>query len=112
LRRDRKRERDLARQRIIKLLRMADSIYKTEPDLAIRYGELARRISLRSRVKIPREWRSRYCKRCGTLLFPGLNATIRTREKRFPHIVIRCNVCGSIRRIPYLREKSSRRARL
>lgn len=111
MRRDRRREKDLAKQRIIKLLRMADSIYRTEPGLAIKYGELARRISLRSRVKIPREWRSRFCKRCGVLLFPGLNASIRTRERRFPHIVIKCDICGSIRRIPYLREKSAERTR-
>ncbi len=84
---------------------LADSIYMREPELAIKYGELARRIAQRSRVRIPREWRWRYCKKCKILLYPGINAQIRLRGRRLPHIVIKCELCGEIRRMPYLSER-------
>ncbi len=105
------KERRIARERIVRLLKLADEIYKDDLELAIKYGELAKRISLRTKVKIPREWRWRFCKGCGSLLFPGVNARVRLRDRRMPHVVIHCLRCGSIRRIPYLREKRSRRAR-
>ncbi len=108
--RRRVKEKRIARERIVRLLRLADEIYREELDLALKYGELARRISLRTRVKIPREWKWRFCKNCGSLLFPGVNAQVRLRDRRMPHIVIHCLKCGSIRRIPYLREKRLRRS--
>ncbi len=110
-RRGRIKIRDLAAQRMRLLLRMADEVYPWEPELGLMYGDLARRISLRTKVKIPQEWRWRYCKRCGSFLYPGINADVRVRERRFPHLVIRCRLCGGIRRIPYLREKRSARRR-
>ncbi|MCD6348480.1 MAG: ribonuclease P [Candidatus Korarchaeota archaeon] len=109
MRKDKRRERDLARQRIVRLLRMADYIYPQEPELAMKYGELARRLALRTRVEIPKEWKWRYCRRCESFLYPGINAEIRVREKRFPHLVIRCEICGSIGRMPYIKEKKLRR---
>mgnify|MGYP000085342220 CR=1 FL=1 len=110
MRRNKRRERDLAEQRIIRLLRMADEAYLREPELAMRYGELAKRISLRTNVRIPKEWRWRFCKRCGGFLYPGVNAEVRAKGKRMPHLVIRCGLCGAIRRVPYLREKKARRS--
>ena len=107
--RRRAKEKAIAKERIVLLLRLADEVYKEDPDLALKYGELARRISERTRVKIPREWKWRFCKRCGSLLFPGKNAVVRVRDRRMPHLVIHCLRCGGIRRIPYLREKKFRR---
>lgn len=97
--------RDIARQRIERLLTIADEIYPKEPDLGIKYGQLARSIALRSRVRIPEKWKWRYCKNCGAFLYPGVNAYVRARERRFPHLVIHCKLCGGTRRIPYMREK-------
>ncbi len=108
-RKAKEREKDLARQRIARLLRLADEVYPEEPKLGLQYGELARRLALRTKVKIPRRWRWRYCKECGSFLYPGINADVRVRSRRFPHLVIRCRICGGIRRIPYLREKRARR---
>ncbi len=105
----REREKDLARQRIVRLLRLADEVYSKEPELGLRYGELARRLALRTRVRIPKEWKWRYCKRCGSFLYPGINADVRIRDRRLPHLVIRCRLCGEVRRIPYLREKRVKR---
>ncbi len=104
------REKDLAKQRIVRLLRLADEVYPSEPELGLRYGELARRLALRTKVRIPEEWKWRYCKGCGSFLYPGINADVRTRDRRLPHLVIRCRLCGEMRRIPYLREKRARRS--
>ncbi len=109
MRRKRVREKDLAKQRIERLLKLADEVYPSDPDLGLQYGELAKRLALRVKVKIPRRWRWRYCKECGSFLYPGINADIRVRERRLPHLVIRCQLCGGIRRIPYLKEKRAER---
>ena len=99
------RARRIAKQRITILLRLADKISKENLQLAERYGELARKISLRCRVSIPREWKWRFCKSCKRLLFPGITAVIRTRSENYPHLTIKCLKCGNINRRPYIREK-------
>ncbi len=105
IRRSRQRSRRVARERIVWLLTLADVVAPERPDLARRYGELARRISMRARVRIPREWRWRYCRRCKSFLIPGVNATVRIRPRRMPHLVVHCRECGAVTRRPYLREK-------
>lgn len=103
------RARRIARERIRRLLRLANETFKEDLSLAERYGELARKISIRCRVPIPAEWRWRYCRHCKTLLFPGSNAIIRTRSESYPHITIKCQKCGKVNRRPYLREKKGLR---
>lgn len=95
------REREIASQRIRRLLSSADEIYKEDKDLAIAYGELARRIAMRVRIRIPMEWKWRFCKHCKKLLYPGVNMYVRTRPKRMPHLVLRCGECGGVSRRPY-----------
>ncbi len=99
------RAKRIARERIAILLRLADKTARGDVLLAERYGELARKISIRCRVPIPSEWKWRYCRSCKTLLFPGITAIIRTRSEKYPHLTIKCLKCGSINRRPYLREK-------
>jgi len=41
------------------------------------------------------------CKRCRSFLRPGVNARVRIRSRRRPHLVITCLTCGQIRRIVY-----------
>lgn len=101
MRRDKKRERDIARQRIERLLSLADEIYMRDKELAISYGELARRISMRYRVRIPRKWSWRYCRNCKKFLYPGINMRVRIRSRRMPHIVMMCEECGGLNRHPY-----------
>lgn len=99
--RSRAREKEIASQRIRRLLRLADEIYKEDRNLAVAYGELARRIAMRARVRIPREWRWRFCKHCKRLLYPGINMSVRLRSRRMPHLVLRCGECGGVSRHPY-----------
>jgi len=84
-----------------RLLQLADEIYRRDKALAISYGDLARRIAMRSRVRIPKEWRWRFCRHCKKLLYPGVNMSVRARSRRMPHLVIRCYECGGVSRRPY-----------
>ncbi|RLF20301.1 MAG: ribonuclease P [Thermoprotei archaeon] len=96
---------DLAIERIEKLLRLADRIFYENEELARRYVSIALAISRRCRVRIPVRWRRRICRKCMNILKPGVNCTIRIRSRGGRHLVIRCLKCGFIKRIP-LREGS------
>lgn len=89
---------DLANQRIERLFAMAAEAYTGRPDLADRYVDIARRISMRHRVSIPRELKRSICKDCYSYLRPGSNARIRADGH---NVVITCLKCGGVRRYPY-----------
>ncbi|BAI60376.1 ribonuclease P protein component 4 [Methanocella paludicola SANAE] len=89
---------DMAEQRIKRLFELAEQAYPGRPDLADRYADIARRISMRHRVGIPRELKRRVCKGCGSFLVPGDNCRVRLDGN---NIVITCMKCGAIKRYPY-----------
>lgn len=89
---------DLAGQRIARLFTLAAVVYSKRPDLADRYVDIARRISMRHRVSIPRELKRNVCKQCYSYLKPGSNARVRADGR---NVVITCLKCGGIRRYPY-----------
>ena len=89
---------DLAGQRIERLFKLATEAYAERPDLADRYVDIARRISMRHRVSIPRELKRNICKQCYAYLQPGSNARVRADGR---NVVITCLKCGGIRRYPY-----------
>ena len=66
-------------------------------DLSDRYVDIARRKSMRTLVKIPSKYKRNFCKNCYKYLLPS--ATSRVRIKR-GHIIIFCNNCKKITRIP------------
>lgn len=96
--RDRFMFKNIAKDRIKRLLSLAEEKVHTDPDLSREYVSIAVRIGIRCRVRMPERWKWRVCKGCNTLLCPGLNCTIRTRRKRQPHLVTRCLYCGRISR--------------
>ncbi len=89
---------DMAEQRIKRLFELAEKAFAERPDLANRYVDIARRISMRHRVSIPRQLKRRVCKKCGAFLVPGQNSRIRLNGK---NITITCTECGAIKRYPY-----------
>ncbi|MCD6562581.1 MAG: hypothetical protein J7K23_01540 [Thermoproteales archaeon] len=92
---------DIAIQRIDILFKMAEEVYRKDQRLANRYVELAYLIALRARVRIPKKYKYRICKKCRTYLVPGKTLSVRLRSRREPHIIMKCTTCGYIRRIPY-----------
>jgi ribonuclease P protein subunit RPR2 len=91
---------EIAETRISKLMEMSEEQASFgDMDLARRYVELARRISMRTKTKIPKE--HIYCRACLTPMAQG-TFRVRLRNRR---VVMRCAECGSVKRVPYIREQ-------
>jgi ribonuclease P protein subunit RPR2 len=88
----------IARERIELLMREADTAALSGSlDMADRYVEMARRVGMRYNVRIPREYRRRFCRGCYGYMLPGI--TSRTRLNR-GKLVTTCTRCGHIARMP------------
>ncbi len=95
----------IARERIQILLELARTQAREDDNrLARRYVELARKISMRTKVRIPREDKHFICKNCMMPLIPGRNARVRLTPEKM-NVTITCLSCQSIKRYPYSREK-------
>ncbi len=101
---ERRKERlkDIARERIGKLFSEASKAFGDDPLLSKRYVEIARRISSKHKVRIPRELRRRFCRRCNAYFVPSRSVRVRLKGQK---MVYTCLECRGITRLPYLREK-------
>ncbi len=95
----------IANERIDILLRQAREMLDKDPRLSKRYVELAWKISMRTKVRIPSSEKRYLCKACGRVLIPGRNARVRVLSGN-PRIVITCLSCGTLRRYPFTPRKS------
>ena len=86
---------EIAQQRIKELF--AEAQLTKSQKYANRYVELARKIAGKARIRMPREYKRRYCKHCYTYLKSGQNARIRTRQGK---LIIYCLECKKYTRIP------------
>ena len=92
----------IAETRMEKLMAMSrERASSGDPVLARRYVDLARRISMRTKTKIPKE--HIYCKKCLMPMVPGTSC-VRLGSRK---VIIRCLECGGLKRIPYLREQEN-----
>ena len=99
----RRRVRRIALERMRILFDKARIVFEQEPELAQRYVDLARRIGMRYKVRVPSEFRRMVCKRCRGFILPGRNCRVRIRTEREPHVVITCLRCGRHMRMPLRR---------
>ncbi len=96
---------DIARERIKILFDEAKKAARRgEYDFANRYVELARRISMRYNVRIPKDLKRKYCKYCYGYLVPGVNCIVRANSKQ-KVMEIKCLNCGKVMRFPYGNKK-------
>jgi len=77
-----------------------DALTDGREDLARRYVSLAGSIGRKTRTKMPAGFR--YCKKCMVPLVPGFNCTVRLTGGK---TVTRCQSCGSLKRMPYRKER-------
>lgn len=98
----------IALQRIHILFRLAREIIHKNSQLAQRYVEIARKIAMRTRVHLPREYRHMICKHCKSFILPCVNCRVRIQPRRESHIVFTCLECMQFTRIP-LREKKAKK---
>ncbi len=95
----------IANRRIIQLFNMAEKMALIgNNDLANRYVEIARKISMRHKTKIPKEFKRHICKNCYKFLMPGKNCRIRIYRSR---LIIYCYICKKFTRIPIKNDKKS-----
>ena len=87
----------IAKERINILLKLAKKEFRKHPERSRRYAQLARKIGMRYNVRLPPEWKRRFCKSCGTLLKPGVTCT---RRKEEGATIIKCLKCNRTYRYP------------
>lgn len=96
----------VARERVETLFTLAERVFPYERELANRYVEIALAVQQKAKIRMPKKWKRRYCKKCHSFLVPGINARVRLRNG---HVVVKCLNCGNIMRHPYIKEQKTRR---
>lgn len=99
-RKDAHKSRDLARQRMERLFSLAAAEYELHPERSDRYVHIARQISTRHRVRMPRHLKKLFCKNCGSFI----SATGARTRLRQGLLTTTCLHCGRVARRPYKAE--------
>ena len=95
---DKKQQKTIALERIHRLFELAENYaLKNRMPLADRYVTIARNISMKYLVPIPKEYKRRFCKHCYKYLLPGVNARVRIHKGK---IVTSCVRCKNMTRMP------------
>ncbi|MEM1586866.1 MAG: ribonuclease P [Candidatus Bathyarchaeia archaeon] len=100
--------REIALSRIEQLFDLAIKMLDKRPNLSQRYVEIARKISMRAKARIPKEKRMLICRHCKRFIFPGVSSRVRLQPRRESHIVITCLYCGRYMRRPLRRKNKSK----
>ena len=95
----------IALERVHTLFSLAKEVVHEDPERAQRYVQVARRIAMRTRLQLPKEYRRLVCRKCKSFILPGVNCRIRIQQRREPHMVITCLNCGGHSRFPLKGEK-------
>ncbi len=88
---------NIARERLRILFDEAHTMFATDSALSHRYVQMARKVAMKVKLRMPREYKRQYCSHCYKYLVSGKNATIRVR---YGKVIIRCLECKKITRIP------------
>ena len=83
----------IALERMYILVKTAISNARSDPNLAEKQANLARRISTRYRISMPYELRINFCKKCKKFIVPGINSRIRIGRTPLKSIRITCHFC-------------------
>lgn len=90
----------IARERIERLLNLAKEEFEKNPERSRRYIELARKIGKRYNVRLTKEQKRSFCKKCNQPLISGKTFKFEMDSKK-KLIIIKCLNCGYIYRHPY-----------
>ncbi|MBI2147091.1 ribonuclease P [Candidatus Woesearchaeota archaeon] len=86
------------------LFRQASAVAKANPALADRYVLMARRIAMRNRISMPRQFKRMICKHCYRFLQPGTTARVRVAKRR---VIWYCRNCKKYSRLLFSARKSA-----
>lgn len=93
----------IARERIEILFGLAKTNYKTHPERSKRYIELARKIGKRYNVRLTKEQKMSFCKKCNQLLIPKKTCEIKVGSQK-KLMEIKCLNCGYVFKKPYVKK--------
>lgn len=91
------KQKEIAKERVDILFGQAEKMFRSDKTLANRYVNLARKIAMKVKLRIPRELKRRYCKFCYAYLRPGVNSRSRIRSGK---VIISCLECKKFMRVP------------
>jgi len=86
-------KKQIATRRIEILFNNAISNAKNNPELAERQAQIAKKISMKFKIKMPFEVRSSFCKNCKKFIAPGIASKIRLGNKP-KSIHVTCSYCN------------------
>ena len=101
-----KKEREEATEKIAALFYEAGQIYSVDSDLAHRYVHLARKTAMKYKIRLSSALQKKFCKHCYKYLMPGENARIRTRDSK---VIYTCFECKNFMRFPMAKEKKEKK---
>jgi len=96
----------IARERIKQLINLADRAFSKYPKRACHYIQLARKVAMKARVRIPSNLKKKFCKHCYRFLRPGFNCRVRTKNDK---VIYYCFNCKKYMRFPFLKEKKAKK---
>lgn len=87
---------EIAKRRIEILVKIA--LQEKDETLAERQAQLAKKIAMRFRVRLPYRARQLFCKKCKAFIVPGRGSRIRVGRTKTKAVRITCLRCGHTKR--------------
>ena len=87
-------KKQIAMKRMDILFNNALSNAQINPGLAQRQAEIAKKISLKFKIKMPFEISSSFCKKCKKFIVPSVTSKVRIGRSNVKSIRITCNFCN------------------
>ncbi|RLI96685.1 MAG: ribonuclease P [Candidatus Aenigmatarchaeota archaeon] len=91
------KEKKIGKERIERLFKLAAEDFHEHPERADRKVELARKIAMRYNIRLPRDLKRKYCKKCYKYLEPNVNCIV---KKRPGYTTVKCLLCGNVSKYP------------
>ncbi len=90
----------IARERIDILFNLAKECAATDSELSREYVRHMKKIGTHCRMKLPKEVKNGVCKKCDSVLIPGLSARVRIASRN-NYVVYECLACKAERHVHY-----------
>jgi ribonuclease P protein subunit RPR2 len=94
----RRRIKNHLKKNINRLITSSFQLDKNEFMFAKNYIKIAKNMSSKTKIKIPKIYKRFICRRCSIPLIPGRTLRVRIKVRRQKHMVYTCLECGLTRR--------------
>ncbi len=91
---------EIASERIDVLFKLAKECAATDMKMSREYVRHIKRLSTHSRMKLPKSVKNSVCKKCDSVLIPGLSVSVRVASSK-RYVVYKCLACGTERHVHY-----------